>query len=41
MSINKNELLKLFYDCDSWHRLNSGNESVDIKELIKKLEDKK
>ena len=37
MSINKERLLDIFYDCDSCNRLNSGNESVDIEELIEKL----
>ena len=41
MSISENDLLELFYDCESWHRLNSGNNYVDIDELIKKLKENK
>jgi len=37
MSISKNELLDVFYDCESWYRLNAGNEYVDLEEIIKKL----
>lgn len=40
MSIHKNELFDLFYECDSWSRLNSGNESVDLEEIIKRLKKK-
>lgn len=40
MLIRKDELLDLFYDCESWHILNNRVESVDIKELIEKLEKK-
>ncbi len=40
MLIRKDDLLDLFYDCESWDRLNNGAESVDIKELIEKLEKK-
>jgi len=37
--INKDELEGIFYDCDSWNLLNSGNESVDVDELIEKLKE--
>ncbi len=38
--IRKNDLLDLFYDCESWHMLNNRLESVEIEELIKKLKEK-
>ncbi len=40
MLIRKDELLDLFYDCESWHMLNNRVESVEIEELIEKLEKK-
>ena len=39
MSVSKDKLLDLFYECKTYHRLNSGNESVDIEELISLLEE--
>lgn len=40
MSIHKNELFDVWYDCESWAMLNNRNESVDIEELIKKLKER-
>lgn len=41
MSIRKDKLLDVFYDCESWGMLNNRVESVDIEELIEKLRKKR
>ena len=40
MLIHENELLDLFYSCESWSLLNNRNSSVDVDELIEKLKER-